>query len=101
MRFQCKMRFVKGFVLPETMRVKMSHDIEAMMEAYEMTKEQIQSYAENLRMEEHSESTVQKYANALTAFYDWLSEDKSVIKERLLAWKAEIGVKNAASTVNR
>ena len=44
--------------MPEAMRVKMSHDIEAMMEAYEMTKEQIQSYAENLRMEEHSESTV-------------------------------------------
>ena len=70
------------------------------METYTMTKEQIQSYAENLRMEEHSESTVQKYANALTAFYDWLSEDKSVTKERLLLWKAEIGAKNAASTVN-
>ena len=48
------------------------------METYMMTKEQNQSYAENLRMEEPSESTVQKYANALTAFYDWLSEDKSV-----------------------
>ena len=70
------------------------------MEPYMMTKEQIQSYAENLRMEERRESTVQKYANALTAFYDWLSEDKSVTKERLLAWKAEIGAKNAASTVN-
>ena len=35
------------------------------METYTMTKEQIQSYAESLRMEEHSESTVQKYANAL------------------------------------
>ena len=70
------------------------------METYAMTKEQIQSYAESLRMEEHSESTVQKYANALTAFYDWLAEDKSVTKERLLLWKAEIGAKNAASTVN-
>ena len=70
------------------------------METYVITREQIQSYAKNLRMEERSESTVQKYANALTAFYDWLSEDKSVTKERLLAWKAEIGAKNAASTVN-
>ena len=70
------------------------------METCTMTKEQIQSYAESLRMEERSESTVQKYANALTAFYGWLGEDKSVTKERLLIWKAEIGVKNAASTVN-
>ena len=70
------------------------------METYAMTKEQIQSYAESLRMEERSESTVQKYANALTAFYEWLGEDKSVTKERLLIWKAEIGAKNAASTVN-
>ena len=70
------------------------------METYVITNEQIQSYAENLRMEERSESTVQKYANALTAFYEWLAADKSVTKERLLAWKAEIGAKNAASTVN-
>ena len=51
-------------------------------------------------MEERSESTVQKYANALTAFYEWLGEDKSVTKERLLLWKAELSAKNAASTVN-
>ena len=70
------------------------------METYTMTKEQIQSYAESLRMEERSESTVQKYANALTAFYEWLGEDKGVTKERLLIWKAEISAKNAASTVN-
>ena len=70
------------------------------METYTITKEQIQAYAENLHMEEHSESTVRKYANALTSFYEWLAEDKSVTKERLLLWKAEIGAKNAASTVN-
>ncbi|MBR0282006.1 MAG: tyrosine-type recombinase/integrase [Oscillibacter sp.] len=70
------------------------------METYTITKEQIQAYAENLHMEEHSESTVRKYANALTSFYEWLAEDKSVAKERLLLWKAEIGAKNAASTVN-
>ena len=70
------------------------------MEAYEMTSEQMKSYAEHLRMEECSESTVRKYDNALTALYGWLPEDKSVTKERLLAWKAEISEKNAASTVN-
>ena len=70
------------------------------METYAMTKEQIQAYAESLRMEEHSESTVQKYATALTAFYDWIGEDKRVTQGRLLAWKAEISAKNAASTVN-
>ena len=70
------------------------------MEAYEMTSEQMQSYAEHLRMEECSESTVRKYDHALEALYGWLLEDKSVTKERLLAWKAEISEKNAASTVN-
>ena len=70
------------------------------METYTMKNEQIQSCAESLRMEEHSESTVQKYANALTTFYGWLGEDKSVTKERLLLWKAEISARNAASTVN-
>ena len=56
------------------------------METYAMTNEQIQSYAESLRMEEHSESTVQKYANALAAFSGWLGEDNSVTKERLVLW---------------
>ena len=70
------------------------------MEAYEMTSEQMQSYAEHLRMEECSESTVRKYDNALASLYGWLPEDKSVTKGRLLAWKAEISEKNAASTVN-
>ena len=70
------------------------------METYEMTSEQMKSYAEHLRMEECSESTVRKYDNALALLYGQLPEDKSVTKERLLAWKAEISEKNAASTVN-
>ena len=70
------------------------------METYEMTSEQMKSYAEHLRMEECSESTVRKYDNALASLYGWLPEDKSVTKGRLLAWKAEISEKNAASTVN-
>ena len=70
------------------------------MKTYAMTREQIQAYAESLRMEERSESTVRKYASALTALYGRLPEDKSVTKERLLAWKAELSAKNAASTVN-
>ena len=60
------------------------------MKTYAMTRDQIQAYAESLRMEERSESTVRKYANALAALYGRLPEDKSVTKERLLAWKADI-----------
>ena len=70
------------------------------MKTYALTREQMQAYAESLRMEERSESTVLKYAAALAALYERLPDDKSVTKERLLAWKAEISAKNAASTVN-
>ena len=70
------------------------------MEAYAMTPEQIESYAKTLRLEKRCEATVQKYVGAVTAFFDFLPEGKTVTKELALAWKAEISAKNAASTVN-
>ena len=67
---------------------------------YMMTMEQIQAFEANLRMEEHSESTIQKYASAIMVFYSFLPPEKIVTKERLLAWKEQISATLAASTVN-
>ena len=67
---------------------------------YMMTMEQIQAFEANLRMEEHSESTIQKYASASMVFYNFLPPEKIVTKEQLLVWKEQISVTLAASTVN-
>ena len=65
-----------------------------------MTKEQIRQYKRDMHMEERSDSTVQKYDCALARLYDFLPDDKEVTKERLLEWKSQLVVNNAASTVN-
>ena len=67
---------------------------------HKMTKEQIQAYARNLRMEERSAATVKKYSLALNRLYDYLPEGKILTKEILLAWKELLKSENAASTVN-
>ena len=51
-------------------------------------------------MEEHSEATVRKYANAVTDFYNFLPAGKEASKEHLLEWKAQISGHCKASTVN-
>ena len=68
--------------------------------AYIITNEQIQAYERHLRLEEHSASTILKYAGALRDFYDFLPPDKEVSKELLLEWKEQISADHAASTVN-
>ena len=70
------------------------------METRTMTLEQIESYGKALRLEERCEATAQKYIGAATALFDFLPEGKSVTRELVLAWKAEISAKNAASTAN-
>ena len=70
------------------------------MNAYIMTNEQIRFYEETLRLEERCEATIQKYVGAVTAFFDFIPEDKTVSAETALAWKAEISGKFSASTVN-
>ena len=70
------------------------------MNAYIMTCEQIRFYEQALRLEERCEATIQKYVGAVTAFYDFLPEDKTVSAETALAWKADIGGKFSAGTVN-
>ena len=67
------------------------------MNAYAMTNEQITAYGTSLRMEERCESTVQKYVGAVTALFLFLPPEKTVTRELLLAWKAEISARFSAS----
>ena len=67
------------------------------MNAYAMSNEQITAYGEALRLEERCEATVQKYLGAVTALYNFLPLAKTVTRELLLAWKAEISVRFSAS----
>ena len=68
--------------------------------SYIITTEKIREFEKYLRLEERSASTARKYADAVTAFYDFLPPDKSVSRERLLRWKNELRDSRAASTVN-
>ena len=70
------------------------------MNAYTMTNEQILFFGDALRLEERCEATVQKYVGAVTAFFAFLPEDKSVSGETAHAWKEEISGKFSVSTVN-
>ena len=70
------------------------------MNAYTMTDEQITAYGANLRMEERCEATVQKYVSAVMALFRFLPPEKTVTREILLAWKAEISAKFSASGAN-
>ena len=70
------------------------------MNAYTMTNEQISAYGEALRLEERCEATVQKYVGAVTALFLFLPAEKTVSREVLLAWKAEISAKFSASGAN-
>ena len=70
------------------------------MNAYTMTDEQITAYGTSLRMEERCEATVQKYVGAVTALFLFLPPEKTVTRELLLAWKAEISAKFSASGAN-
>ena len=70
------------------------------MNAYTMTDEQIIAYGANLRMEERCEATVQKYVGAVMALFRFLPPEKTVTRELLLAWKAEISARFSASGAN-
>ena len=67
---------------------------------YTMTEEQMWAFEANLRMEERSESTIQKYVTAIMALYTFLPEGKTITKEQLLTWKKQISAVFAANTVN-
>ena len=67
---------------------------------YVITTEQMRIFETSLRMEERSESTIQKYISAIMALYTFLPLEKIVTKEQLLAWKRQISANFAAATVN-
>ena len=54
------------------------------MNAYIMTSEQIRFYEKTLRLEKRCEATIQKYVAAVTAFFAFLPEDKTVSVETAL-----------------
>ena len=60
------------------------------MNAYTMTNEQIALYKKALRLEERCEATIQKYAAAVTSFFAFLPENKTVSMEAALVWKSDI-----------
>ena len=70
------------------------------MNVYVMTSEQITAYGANLRMEERCEATVQKYVSAVMALFRFLPPEKTLTRELLLAWKAEISAQFSASGAN-
>ena len=70
------------------------------MNAYAMTNEQIMAYGANLRIEERCEGTVRKYVGAVMSLFRFLPPEKTVTRELLLAWKAEISVRFSASGAN-
>ena len=70
------------------------------MNAYVITNEQIAAYGETLRLEERCEATVQKYVGAVMALFRFLPPEKTVTRELLLAWKAEISARFSASGAN-
>ena len=67
---------------------------------YTITDEQMRAFETYLHMQERSEGTVQKYISAIMALYAFLPFGKTVTKEQLLAWKAQISATLTASTVN-
>ena len=65
-----------------------------------LTIEQIHAFETSLRMNERSKSTIEKYANAVNALYQFLPETKNIDKECLIAWKNKISDVYSASAVN-
>lgn len=68
--------------------------------SYVLTPASIILYAQHLREEERSETTIQKYVTNLQRFYRFLPPGKEVTKDDALLFKAELSGEYAASTVN-
>ena len=70
------------------------------MSEQKLTQHQIQSYAQQLRMEEKSPATVEKYLRDLRAFAAW-TDGRKISKELTAEWKAHLVEQNyAPSSVN-
>lgn len=67
---------------------------------YTMTLSDIRRFAAELREQERSKATVEKYCRDLMAFYHWLSPEKQVDKARVMAYKEELVQSYAPASVN-
>lgn len=65
-----------------------------------MKYEMIVSYETNLRDEERSKATVEKYHRDLSAFFLFLPEDKRITKEEVISYKEHLTANYAVSSVN-
>ena len=59
------------------------------MNKYRPISEHIQAYANNLRLEEKSAATIEKYLRDIRGFARWL-EGREITKERTAAWKTHL-----------
>ena len=57
------------------------------MNKYRPISEHIQAYANNLRLEEKSAATIEKYLRDIRGFARWLG-GREITKEQTAAWKA-------------
>ena len=59
------------------------------MNEHSLTAEQLQSYADHLRLEEKGAATIEKYLRTAGAFACWL-DGQEITKERTAAWKSHL-----------
>ena len=69
------------------------------MNKYRPISEHIQAYANNLRLEEKSAATIEKYLRDIRGFARWLG-GREITKEQTAAWKAYLSQDYAPTTVN-
>lgn len=68
---------------------------------HRITQRELEEYLMFLRLEEHADSTVEKYRRNLAAFFRWLPRGEPVTKELVHQWKEHlIEAGYAVSTVN-
>ncbi|MEG0924490.1 MAG: tyrosine-type recombinase/integrase [Anaerovoracaceae bacterium] len=55
-----------------------------------LTKTEISMFIQNLREEEKSKATIEKYSRDVYKLYEWLGEDKMLTKERMVQYKEHL-----------
>lgn len=60
----------------------------------------IEQFCQELRRQERSASTVEKYSRDLRGFYSWLPQGKRLDKETVMAYKAHLVTRYAPASVN-
>ncbi len=65
-----------------------------------MTYTTIERFCQELRRQERSKATVEKYSRDLRNFYNWLPQEKELDKETVMAYKAHLVARYAPASVN-